>query len=627
MKGPPRPANRLPPTPSSAVRGQAWSLPPAAIYALLLGLGIIVYFPALGGQLLWDDSGHVTRPDLRSLAGLGRIWFEFGATQQYYPVLHSAFWLEHLLWGDATLAYHLANVALHAAVAFLFGLTLRRLTLPCAWLAAALFLLHPVCVESVAWISEQKNTLSAVFYLGAALVYLRFDRDRRPALYAAATMLFLLALLTKTVTASLPAALLVVFWWQRGKLDWRRDVLPLVPWLLAGAGMGWITAHFERVLIGAQGADFTLDFASRVMLAGRVVWFYVGKLLWPAPLLFVYPRWTPDASVAWQWLYPAAALLALGILLGTSRRQRGSLAATLLFVGTLFPVLGFFNVFPFVFSYVADHFQYLASLSFFAVVAAGAGRAGRHFPRATRVAALLILVLLGGLTWRQSRIYRSATTLYEATLQENPQAWLAHHNLAIILANSGHADAAILHLETVLQLRPNYAPAENNLGDDLLRLDRAADAIPHFRRALELQPDYAVARCNLGVALAALGRTEEALPHFEAAARLNPTYGEAELNWGLALMLTRRFPEAVPHFERAIRLEPASVYFQLMYGRALANAGQPGGAIPHFETAIRLDPNSVEAETELASVLARLGRSNESAVHARRARELPGSGR
>jgi tetratricopeptide (TPR) repeat protein len=629
MKGPPRPAHRPPPTtPSSSVRREAGSLPPAVIYLLLLGLALAVYFPALNGQFLWDDSGHVTRADLRPLAGLGRIWFEFGATQQYYPVLHSAFWLEHLLWGDATLPYHLANVALHTGVALLFGLTLRRLALPQAWLAAALFLLHPVCVESVAWISEQKNTLSAVFYLGAALAYLRFDRDRRPAAYAGATALFLLALLTKTVTASLPAALLVVFWWQRGRLDWRRDVLPLLPWFLAGAAMGLVTAHFERALIGAEGADFSLGFPTRALLAGRIVWFYLGKLLWPAPLIFVYPRWTPETSAGGPWLHLAAALLVLGFLVFVARRWcRGPLAAALLFAGTLFPVLGFLNVFPFVFSFVADHFQYLASLGVFALAAAGAAEAARRFPGATRGGAALVLLTLGLLSWRQSRIYRDPTTLYEATLRENPEAWLAHHNLAIILANSGHPEAALPHAEAVRRLRPNYAPGENNLGDDLLRLERAAEAVPHFRRALELQPNYAVAQCNLGVALAMLGRNDEAIPHFQEAVRLNPAYGEAELNWGLALMLTRRFPEAVPHFEQAIRLEPASAYFQLTYGRALANANQPGEAIPHLEIAIRLEPRSAEAEAELAAALTRLGRKTEASVHEQRARTLSGAGR
>ena len=203
--------------------------------ALIFVLVVVAYWPALTGGFLWDDGGHVTRPDLRSLSGLARIWFEFGATQQYYPVLHSTFWFEHLLWGDSTLGYHLLNVSLHTTVACLFGIILRRLRIPGAWLAALLFALHPVCVESVAWISEQKNTLSTVFYLASALVYFRYRDTGRRSHYGWATGFFILALLTKTVTASLPAALLVIFWWQQGKLNWRRDVRPLLPWVFVTA--------------------------------------------------------------------------------------------------------------------------------------------------------------------------------------------------------------------------------------------------------------------------------------------------------------------------------------------------------------------------------------------------------
>ena len=224
----------------------------------LLAAVLLAYGPALHGGLLWDDDAHVTRPELRSWHGLWRIWFELGATQQYYPLLHTAFWIQWQLWGEATLGYHVVNVVLHVAAALLFAAMLRRLAVPGAWLAAAFFALHPVHVESVAWITELKNTLSAVFYLAAALVYLRFDRDRHWRWYAAALLLFCLGLLSKTVTATLPAAMLVVFWWQRGRLSWRRDVLPLVPYFILGALAGVFTAAVERKLIGAEGEVFVL---------------------------------------------------------------------------------------------------------------------------------------------------------------------------------------------------------------------------------------------------------------------------------------------------------------------------------------------------------------------------------
>jgi tetratricopeptide (TPR) repeat protein len=623
MKSPPSP--RAPEAPSPAAESSPADLlhwPARWVYALLVALVFVVYLPALQGGLLWDDAGHVTRPDLRSLGGLGRIWFEIGATQQYYPVLHSAFWFEHLLWGDATLGYHLVNVLLHATAAFLFGLVLRRLALPGAWCAALLFALHPVCVESVAWISEQKNTLSAVFYLAAALAYLRFDAQRTGRLYAWATLFFTLALLTKTVTATLPAALLVVFWFRRGRLEWR-DVRPLLPWFAAGALMGLATAHFERELIGAQGADFDFTLVQRVLLAGRVVWFYLGKLLWPAGLAFVYPRWTIDPASAWQWLF---LLGAIGILAGFfvwRRRQRAPLAVALLFGGTLFPVLGFFNVYPFVFSFVADHFQYLASLSIFAALAAAWMRLGGPRGAAWRgVSAALVLPLLGALTWREAHTYRDLFSLYEITLRRNPDAWLAHHNLAIALARSGRIAEALPHAEAVLKLKPDYAPAENNLGDDLIQLGRPTEAIPHLERALQLQPRYAVAHRNLGLALAMSDRTPEALPHFQQAAALDPSDAEAELNWGIGLMLTQGFPVAAPHFARAVDLAPRSLDVRMMYGRALVRAGRVEDGIAQFRAALDIEPNLADAHLELGSALRQTGRATEAEEHLREARRL-----
>src|SRR5262249_48756811 len=214
---------------------------------------------------------------------------------------------------------------------------------------SAIFAVHPVSVESVGWVSEQKNPLSSVFYLGAMLVYLRFDESRRRTDYVVALGLFVLGLLTKTVTATLPAALLVIFWWQRGTLSWKRDVVPLLPFFALGAAAGLLTAWVERTLIGAQGAGFELTFLERGLLAGRVVWFYLSKLVLPANLMFIYPRWKIDATIWWQWLFPMATLSAVVLLWAIRRRSRAPLAGWLLFVGTLAPVLGFVNVYPFVF--------------------------------------------------------------------------------------------------------------------------------------------------------------------------------------------------------------------------------------------------------------------------------------
>ena len=669
---------------SSALQLPRWLFP------LLFFATLFAYLPALSAGFIWDDDGHVTRPDLRSLSGLFRIWFEPGATQQYYPLLHSAFWLEHKLWGDSALGYHLLNILLHAANACLFARLLTRLAIPGAAFAALLFALHPVCVESVAWISEQKNTLSTLLYLSAALAYLKFHDTRSTQLsslnpqlstppshlspYLLSTLLFAAALLTKSVTATLPAALLVILWWRHGSLTFRRDVLPLLPWFALAALAGLHTAHFERTLIGASGEAFDLTLAQRLLLAARAPWFYLGKLLWPLDLAFVYPRWTLDpASLAqWLWLLATLTLLAFAAFVAARTSEpfrrlppltrRAPLAALLLFGGTLFPVLGFFNVYPFLFSYVADHFQYLATLPLFALAASAAAstserpRSGNFPPRFRILLPAALLLLLATLTFQQTRTYRDDFTLWQTTVAQNPTAALAHHNLAVLLSQRGDSSAALSHFEQALSLRPNYAHAHANLGDLLLQLGRPADALPHLEQALRLQPNYAAAHNtlgaifaalgrpadarthyetalrldpllaaahrNLGLAIAAEGRHADAIPHFQRATELAPHDADAALSLAIALLLTDRFAAAEPHFARAIELAPDSAAHRLAFGRALAQHNRLNEALAQFRAAVSLNPNSGDAHLALAYALRQLGRPEEAQTHFLAARRL-----
>ena len=496
---------------------------------------LVAYLPAVSGNFLWDDDAHVTRPELRSLAGLARIWTDFGATQQYYPLLHTAFWVEHQLWGNAAAGYHLVNILLHGLSAVLLLRILRRLEIPGAAFAAAVFALHPVHVESVAWISEQKNTLSLVFYLAAAGAYLRFDEGRRRKDYLQASGLFALGLLTKTVVATLPAALLVVFWWKRGRIAGRRDVAPLVPWFLIGAAAGLATAWIERAQLGAEGADFALSPVQRILLAGRAVWFYLGKLLWPADLTFVYPRWSLDASSGTSLLWPAAALAALGLLWAMRRRSRAPLAAGLFFVGSLFPVLGFVNVYPFVFSFVADHFVYLPSLGVLVGLAAGSAiLVARSNPRVQALApaaAALLVFTLAALTCRQSQVYRDAPALYAATLERNPDCYLCLNNLGTLAAHRpGGMEEAARYYQEAVRIKPDSPEAQNNLASALAETGRLQESVPHFERAVRSAPNYVVARVNFGGVLYRLGRVPEAKAQFEAALRVMPDYAPARQN-------------------------------------------------------------------------------------------------
>jgi len=611
------------------------------LFPLLFLATLIAYWPALSAGFIWDDAGHVTRPDLQSLSGLVRIWFEVGATQQYYPLLHSAFWLEHKLWGDSALGYHLLNILLHAANACLFARLLQRLAIPGAAFAAFLFALHPVCVESVAWISEQKNTLSALLCLCAALTYLNFHDTRFPArnsepktqnpklgTYALASVLFLAALLTKSVTATLPAALLVLLWWRQGSLHFRRDVLPLLPWFALAFAAGLHTAHFERTQIGADGAAFALTFTERLLLAGRAPWFYLGKLLWPVDLVFIYPRWTLDTSSLAQWLFVLATLALLAAAFFAPKWTawgRGALTALLLFGGTLFPVLGFVNVYPFLFSYVADHFQYLATLPILTLFAAVAAHTVERLPLKNPKLALLatpLLLLLGFLTFQQSRTYHDTLTLWQTTATRNPSAWIAHNNLALALTERGRIQEAITHLETALTLRPDYPQALSNLGDNLTRLGRPREALPLLERALALQPDFADAHNNLGSAYAALDRYTDAIPAFERALALNPRHPVAHRNLGFAIAASGRNADAVPHFTRAVELAPRDPQAHLGLAIALLLSNRFPDAEPHFHRAIELDPENPAPHLALARALQQQGRHTEAESHLRTARRL-----
>jgi tetratricopeptide (TPR) repeat protein len=575
----------------------------------------MAYWPALPGGLLWDDERHVTRPDLESLHGLWRIWFDLGATQQYYPWLHSAFWLEHRIWGDAVLGYHLTNLVLHTAAACLVILIAKRLSLAGAWAAGFVFALHPVCVEAVAWISEQKSTLSGVFYLASALLYLHFHGTRRKSQYALATGLFVLALLTKTVTATLPAALLVIVWWRRGRLAWRRDVLPLLPWIALGVPAGLFTAWVERTYIGATGAVFALTLPQRFLLAGRAVWFYAGKLVWPANLAFSYPRWHLDAGVWWQWIFPAAALAAAIFLCVLARRNRGPLAAFLLFVGTLFPALGFLNVLPFRYSYVADHFQYLASLALIVpVTAALTGEARRlALGKAWQMALPAVFLLpLFGLTWVQCGMYGDLETLYRTTLARNPASWLAHNNLGLLLApQPGRVPEAIAEYQAALEIEPNYPEAHFNLGSALAHSgmpEKLPDAIAEYQEALRLKPDYVEAHYNLANVLSQLpGRLPDAIAQYREALRIEPDLAEAHANLGNALaQIPGRLPDAIAEYQAALRLKPGLARQRVNLANALSQIpARLPDAITEYQEALRIDPGLAEAHFYLATALSR----------------------
>jgi tetratricopeptide (TPR) repeat protein len=636
--------------------------------ALVIPITVLAYQPVWHGGYLWDDDGHITKAALRQVAGIWRIWFEPGATQQYYPVVHTAFWVQYHLWGLETTGYHLVNILLHAGSACLLAAILRRLRVPGAWLAGALFALHPIQVESVAWMTELKNTLSGVLYFGAALTYLHFDETRERRSYAIAIGLFTLALFAKSVTATLPAGLLIVFWWQRGRIDWTRDVRPLVPFFVLGAAAGALTIWMERTFIGAEGSAFDFTLIERGLIAGRAICFYLATLAWPVNLAFMYPRWAVSQAIWWQYLYPAAVLLLLGALWAIRGRTRAPLAALLYFIATLGPALGFVNVYPFKFSFVADHFQYLAGAGIMVLTAAAMTLAINRFARpaavatTTRWATVVILIPLVWLTWRDTHAYADKDTLYRTTLARNPDAWLAHNNLAALLLEQQPPNApdALAHAREAVRLAPDQPATHFNLGLALeasgdnagavdeyrLALDRTSEAekksarvaLVHDRlatvlraagRIQESDAEAAISRsmldivandaaksqtgsieaqANAGIAMVQTGRAAEAIDPLSRVLQQVPDRLDVRFALGLAFQQTQQLERAAEEFRRVVAGQPTHAGAYRHLGQVLHTLNRRAEAVDAYRSALALEPDSSETHNDLGVALAELGK-------------------
>ena len=646
----PRPENaRAAPRKAMPNGGIVERLPPDRPWlaaSVLIAATALAYLPVIRhGGFVWDDYYNVTNNLLlRSAQGFRHIWTKvgpgLGGTFQYYPLTYSAFWVEYHFWRLQPVGYHLVNVLLHALNAVLVWRLLRRLGVPGAMLAAAIFALHPVHVDSVAWVSEFKNLLSGLFYLLALQCYLRFlgvpepgppdsgppasscapaqasgtaseVRPGRPASYFLALFLFLCALAAKTVTVTLPATILLIIWWRTGRIGWR-NLLLVAPMLVLAAGAGFVTANVEQHQVRAEGQDWALTPVEHCLLAGRALWFYAGKLIWPGKLIFIYPRWQVSHALWRQYLFPAAAVAAfLTLWMLREKIGRGPLAAALYFAGTLAPALGFVNVYFMRYSYVADHFQYLASLGLITLFAAATTRAclgpglqaGPGLTKAAMPAAGVALLALGLLTWRQCPIYNNAR-VWNDTIDKNPSCWMAHNNLGMTLAATGRLKEAAAHYRESLRIRPDNSEAENNLGLALAGEGRMEEAAAHYREALRIKPDYELAHYNWGLALAGEGRLEEAAAHYREALRIKPDYAEAHNNWGMVLAGAGEAEEAVAQYREALRIKPDYVEARNNLGNISFRQGRLREAAEQYQEVLRLTPDNAEVHVNLGLALA-----------------------
>ena len=601
------------------------------LFAMVLVLAtIFAYRPAWNGGFVWDDDNYVTKDRLlTSPDGLRRIWFSLESPSQYFPLTYTTFRIERALWGLNPTGYHWVNILLHVANALLVWWLLTHLRIPGAWLAAGIFALHPVQVESVAWITERKNVLMVFFFLLTLLAWTRFigERSLRPIrrsrahgeqhakgvtqsgklnplswrFYWLALIFYLLALCSKSTACTLPAALFLILWLQKKRIDWRR-VLQVAPFIVLGSGMGLIAIWWEHYHQGTRGPTFALGPLERLIVATHAVWFYLGKLFWPAKLTFIYPQWTiePKNPFSYIWLV-AGIVLCAAIYFARRYVGRSIEVAAAFFVVTLSPLLGFIMLYTFRYTFVADHYQYLASIGPIALLSAALvklANSRRYGPCFLSGLGILIFGALGLLTWRQSASYRDSDTLWRTTIDRNPVCWMAENNLGSeLLETKGDIDGAIAHFKKSLRLKFDHPETHNNLTYALLRKGDADAAIAEAHVALDLQPNNADMHVVLGMALMTKGLVDQAIAQFSGALEIRPNYSNAHYNLAVALAEKHETTDAIAHYEKAIEAQPD--LFQALTNLAWILASSSDATIRNGPRAVELaeEANRLTAET------------------------------
>jgi tetratricopeptide (TPR) repeat protein len=543
---------------------QSSRIPDWMLGLLLIGAVIIAYQPVWHAGFIWDDDTFLfNNPLIRQFNGLYQFWFTTKAPD-FFPLTSTTLWLEWRLWGMNPLGYHIVNVLLHALSTVLIWRVLAHLRIPGAWLAAALFAVHPVNVESVAWITERKNTLAMLFYVTSLLFYLRFEDTDRWRWYGMALGSFVLALLSKTAVVPLPIVLLGLAWWQRDRVS-SRDVKLTLPFFGVALLLGLITVWFQSHNVIGSEIVRTDSLWSRLAGAGWAVWFYLYKALLPVNLIFVYPKWQIDATKLLSYV-PGLLVLAWAAVFLRFRKGWGKawLFGLGYFVVMLLPVLGFRDIYFMRYSLVADHWQYFSIMGPIGLVAAGITWASDRLKQRNvflvPACSLILLLVLGVLTWRQTCNYSDIETLWNMTIKKNPACWMCYNNRGNIYKDRGNYTQAIEDYDKAIKIKPDFAEAYNNRGVSYNFLGNYNQAIGDFSRAMEIKPRYAgIYYMNRGIAYNGLGNYNQAIDDFGRAIEIKPDFAEAYRKRSIVYFTLCKNYEAVNDLKTAQKYDDLGV--------------------------------------------------------------------
>ena len=533
---------------------------------LILAAGLIVYFPALHGDFLWDDPQYVTaNPLLRDAAGLAKAWFAPGSVMEFYPLQETTLWLQWRAFGTDPFGYHLTNVLLHVLGALLLWRFFAQLGLRHGWLGGLLFVIHPANVESVAWISELKNTLSLPPFLVAMTALVRYYDTDKPRDYGLALTAFTLALLVKISMAPFPFVILLYAWWKNGRVM-TRDARIAAPFLGVAVLLSALTViaylrfgalHPDHPLVPPIGGPL-----ARLALAGLTTSFYFGHIFWPWPLLPMYAAW-PVNRPSWLDVLPWIAWLALLAWLWSRRATYGRhlLLGLGFFLLMIAPFCGLATQSYMYFTWVMDHFLYLAMIGPIGLVVASVDEFLRRDSVAHQavvsVAAAVVVLMLGLQSRAFAAQWRDGETLWTYSVEHAPSVWLPHYNLGNAYRRDGRLGDAIAQYQESIRLHPDFDWSHNNLGIALAQdSDSLPQAIAEYRAAIQLRPAFAEAHNNLANALARTGHAEEAIPEYKAALAAQPGLIAARFNLALAYLHLGRKAEAADELHTIIRAQP-----------------------------------------------------------------------